>query len=371
MRYWLLTIAVVLSISVVGQGKSDLLKNSFVKASYHYGFLLPEYSFIRQQSNSSIQGFEISLLNQSDGSKYWHRLYNFPEAGVGFFHSGLGNSVLFGHQSALFFQTGSSIYRSRNEKLAFPWQLGVGLCRVSEKYDAQTNPFNVAVGSHINIYFRAAVSWNLHLGEKFILTQGLTFHHLSNANMSEPNIGLNWLTLHHSISFGPKGVGSRVVSEVPSKDQRIAHQVYANYGIKHTRSFESYKYSTASLSYSALWVPSYIVSFGIGADFFYDSSVKDELETSQREFKNQYYFHSGIHIEQKMVYNKMSFGIQEGVYIGLKEKVGNHVLYNRAFLQRELTKSLSIMLSVKTHLHILDHVELGLGWKFKSKKQKG
>lgn len=350
------------------QQSESILKNTSFRIAYHHGWLIPEYSFVKMQAGQPINGFEISYDKQSDGSLYWHRLYRNPITGIGFFYSGLGNSGVFGTQSAVFFHTGSQFYKSPTG-FAIPWQLGIGLCYVSKKYDAIDNAFNVAVGSHVNIYFRAAIGWELITLKKLKISQGLTFHHLSNANMSEPNIGLNWLTLTHYISFLPKGKPVITESEIPEPDRRIHNQVFINVGLKHTRSFESYKYTTASLAYTALWIPGHIVSLGLGGDLFYDSSVKDEMKTNRQEFKPRYFWHSGIHTEQKMVYNKMSFGIQEGVYLGFAEKVNNHTFYNRAFIQRRLTPNISAMISIKTHLHILDHVEFGLGWIFSGRRK--
>lgn len=365
-----LVLLLLLFVSMVsGQRPSPLLKNTSFRIACHHGWLIPEYPFAKLQAVQPVNGFELSYEKQADGSLYWHRLYRNPIAGVSLFHSGLGNPDIFGTQTALFFHTGSSFYKPSGS-FAIPWQLGIGLCYVSKKHDADNNIFNVAVGSHINIYFRAYLGWELAVFKKLKISQGLTFNHLSNANMSEPNIGLNWLMLTHSISFLPQGKAIISRTDIPDPDHSIHHQFLANIGVKHTRSFESYKYATASLSYTAIWIPGHIVALGLGADLFYDSSVKDEMRTNRQPFKQRYYWHSGIHAEQKMVYNKMSFGIQEGVYLGFAEKVNNHTFYNRAFIQRKLNRNLSVMISVKTHLHILDHVEFGLGWNFAGRRTK-
>jgi hypothetical protein len=245
----------------------------------------------------------------------------------------------------------------------------LGLCYATKKYDAFDNPFNVVVGSHLNIYFRAAIGWKLLTMKKFGIAQYFTFHHLSNANMSAPNVGLNWLTFTNSITFYPKGKPSIANVPIPPVETGLRHQIILSAGLKHTRSFESYKYVAASLSYTALWKPTHVFSFGLGADLFYDSSVRDVLESSNSTFLPRYLWHSGLHLEQRVTYNKTSFGLQEGLYMGFLEKVNNNKMYNRAFVQRHIGQNLIVRLSMKSHLHILDHVELGIGWTFSSRKE--
>jgi hypothetical protein len=65
-----------------------------------------------------------------------------------------------------------------------------------------------------------------------------------------------------------------------------------------------------------------------------------------------------------IVYNKLSLAIQEGFYLGLTEKVENHVMYHKGIIQYQLSNNLLIRMAMNSHLHILNYPELGFGYKF-------
>jgi hypothetical protein len=77
--------------------------------------------------------------------------------------------------------------------------------------------------------------------------------------------------------------------------------------------------------------------------------------------KKLYDFRSGIHFSQEVVYNKFSIIIQEGFYLVLKDQVEQHVMYNRGIIRYRITDRFLVQLAMKSHIHILDYPEIGVG----------
>lgn len=139
--------------------------------------------------------------------------------------------------------------------------------------------------------------------------------------------------------------------------------MFASVGGKHSRALSSKYFFTSSLSYELSRAFFRKFHFGIGADLFYDSSVKNSLEKKEQLYRKSNSFQTGIHVTQTLVYNKLSLSLQQGVYLLLTEKVDNYPVYTRGLIQYKVSKRFLVRLSMKSHFHILDYPEVGFGYK--------
>jgi hypothetical protein len=79
-------------------------------------------------------------------------------------------------------------------------------------------------------------------------------------------------------------------------------------------------------------------------------------------------FRTGIHLSQEIVFERFSFILQEGLYVGLVDQVNGKRMYNRGILRWKINPHWMMSISMKSHLHILDYPELGFGYYFIRKK---
>jgi hypothetical protein len=84
----------------------------------------------------------------------------------------------------------------------------------------------------------------------------------------------------------------------------------------------------------------------------------------KENYKRSDTFNTGIHLSQEIVYHSFSFILQEGFYVGLLDEINRSAMYNRAILRWKFKKNVLISISMKSHLHILDYPELGVGYYF-------
>ena len=74
-------------------------------------------------------------------------------------------------------------------------------------------------------------------------------------------------------------------------------------------------------------------------------------------------FRTGLHLSQEIAYGPFSFILQEGLYIGLTNKVDqNKLMYNRAIVRYNFNDRFLVHITMKSHLHILDYPEVGFGY---------
>lgn len=331
-----------------------------IRANYNAGVLLPEYGFLNYLADGYVQGVEVSAEHETSGRSAWDRLYKYPSMGVSFFHSTMGNNAIFGKQYSLY--PYFSLYLLERKRFALSYQLGVGASYVTRKFDFTADAGNVAIGSHFNIHFHTQFDARVRLFDKTWLNGGLSFNHISNANLSEPNVGLNFCTLYSGITYMPGKAVARNREAVPDFEKMHEFMAEVFVGMKHTRTFESFQYPAAAIGFDYLYRPHHRFAMGGGADFFYDSSTEPQMKRLNKPFQPSYAYTSGLHVFQEFIYNRFSLTIQEGLYLGLPEKLNGYAMYNRALARWRLTDHFFVNLSMKTHVVVLDFPELGAGF---------
>lgn len=346
---------------VVGFGQNKFSDDLSISANYKQGFVLPEYEFINYLVYDYTRSFELSLLKETSGKTEWEQVYSYPSYGISFFYSSLGNDEVFGHEMAIYPFFRINLFQKGAFKLYS--QTGLGFSYVSKHFDLEENYLNVAVGSHFNIHFNQRLGLSYPLSDKFDLGLGISFDHFSNANTSEPNLGLNYLSSFFGVNYWLGERTEKKSHETKDHERKVENELVFHIGGKHSRALSSKYYQTASLSFEkrkAYWRAFHL---GIGADIFYDSSIEDQLLGMEKDYRKKDDFQSGIHISQSFVYNRFSISLQEGIYLGLVEKIDNYTMYNRGIFKYWLNDKVSLRLTMKSHLHILDYPEFGVGIK--------
>lgn len=332
---------------------------------YHYGFVVPEYSNFLYLVDAPVQSSGLSLLKKTTGKNDWEIIYNYPEYGVALFYSTLGNDKVHGREIALYPFFRLNIISGK--RFNFYNQTGLGFGYVTRKFDLNDNYLNVAVGSHMNFHFNLQFGINYQLTKKLQANTGISFDHLSNANSREPNLGINYLTGYAGLSYLLGKQDNRQVHEVTPHQQKYLFEFIYSAGGKHPSGRDPGTYFTSSATFEFKWEPLRVLRLGIGADLFYDTSTKTEilaLYEPQLDYKKSYDYRSGLHISQEFVYNRLSLILQEGIYVLLKDKVHQRVMYNRGVVRYQVAGHVFVQLAMKSHLHILDYPELGVGIKW-------
>jgi hypothetical protein len=348
--------------------QSKFSDNLYIQANYNHGRVLPEYKYFNYIVNKPIHSVELGIFKKTRGKTVWEHAYRFPEYGVNVLYSSLGNDKVFGHEFAVYpyFQN-DLIYRKRFQLVN---QIGFGLGYVTKKFDKDNNYQNIAVGSKINLHFNCKMGVQFQVSEKISAKTGLSFSHYSNGNTAEPNIGVNFLTAYLGLNYAIGKQTELIQIEKTKHEQKHEWAFVYAFGGKHTRALSSKYYFTSSISAEYKYHFFRMVHFGGGADLFYDSSTKTELSApGKKKYASAYDYRTGIHIAEEMVFDRFSFIMQQGYYLGLTDKVNGYAFYNRAILRWKFNEHILASLSMKSHLHILDYPEIGFGYFFTKQKK--
>ncbi len=355
--FWLL----LSTVSSCALGQSKFTNNLFLRADMDYGFVLPEYQHFNYLVKSSVKGFEFSLAKKTMGKTIWEKAYKYPEYGITTAFTSLGNKNIYGYEFGLYpyFQT----FLIRKTKFQMTNQFGFGVGYSTQKFNLQSDYQNISIGSHVNAHFNYKLGTRFVISDHLSINAGLSFTHFSNANMAEPNLGINLFKAYTGINYSLQPTKEFTAIEMPQHLRKNEFAFIYAFGGKHTRALQSDVFFTSSMSveYKYHWKRKF--HFGGGLDLFYDSSTKTEMSTPNSTiYKSTDDFRTGIHFSQEIVYDRFSFILQEGIYTGLTDQVTHHKIYNRAILRWKFNDHFLMHFSMKSHLHILDYPEIGFGY---------
>ncbi len=355
-------IIIFLFVLKIGNSQSFFNTNDInLKANYQQGVLLFEYDFFNYIVDDKIKAFEISISKEFKGEREWQRLYKYPSVGISFFHTSLGNDSIYGKAFAV--NPFIKFNLLTKPKFKIQYSVGVGLTYATKHFDLETNYANIAIASHLNIWFNTELYASYKIYKDLSLIAGTAFSHLSNANLAEPNIGINTWTflVGAEIQVGKK---SKKNTEPISK---LKYKNYYNFniagGVKHTRRFAKKSYFSGSVEFDYNRILNHKFALGIGADLFQDNSIPDEMKRAEYELiKESYKYKSGIHISQEIIFGDVSFILHEGMYIGFLDKLNHHKFYNRGILRYKFSDHFFVSSAMKTNIFVLDMMEVGLGY---------
>lgn len=342
-----------------GQEKSNTNHKVFMNS--HLGTNIND-DRVQPLINKHIQGFELGIAKETLGYNEWEQLYNYPEYGVSLFYSSLGNSKVFGQELALVTFIKMDVF-NWNQFSVFG-RIGLGFSYLNTIADPIINPENPATSSHYNFHTNLKAGINYIISDRVELNSGVSFDHISNGNTNKPNLGLNSVSAFAGLSY-------LLQPKIPKKENSISpHQKHNNLfvfgGIGGKRSnYNTNYYIACSLSAELRRSLSKMFSLGIGANLYWDSSVPSSLKYLNKKSSPLDNYQTGIYISESFHFNKLTLSLQEGVYLFLYDKVDSNYFYTNANIEYNIYKNLHVRLALKAHqFHILDHPEIGLGYRF-------
>ncbi len=166
----------------------------YLRGAYQWGAVLPSNAFVKGENNTGepidqFHSVRLDLGWQTDGSKDWHHLYNFPSYGVGLYGADFFNDEELGKPTSLY---GFFVWPlSRHDRWQFNFDLAFGVTDNWESYDPVDNPNNIAIGAGRSVHIEGGLNVEYRLARRWALIGGFSATHFSNGGTQRPNHGLN------------------------------------------------------------------------------------------------------------------------------------------------------------------------------------
>jgi hypothetical protein len=158
----------------------------FTRVGYSPARVLTASPFVSGENVARALTFELG--RQTDGTRDWHRIYNYPSYGVGLHMSRFDHDRELGHPFATygFFSWPFPV----SDRAQVTADVGVGVSWSWTEFDPKTNPTNTALGSDVAYHIDGGLSLRFLATERASVYAGLNLTHWSNGATQQPNIGL-------------------------------------------------------------------------------------------------------------------------------------------------------------------------------------
>lgn len=328
----------------------------------NYGFLWPHKNEVKALQRGPYEGFELkagSVLSSKD----WHHWYRFPEIGLSYSYHNPGYPEILGYGHALSAYARIPYFIHPSAQLLYHLNFGIGY--LTDKFDLDDNYYNIAIGSHFNIFGRLGIAYRQKISKHFYLKTGVALSHFSNTSIAKPNLGINLISGDIGIEYDLKEYPA--VQRTKTKSLRyFEFSGVIAWSIKEIAPPGQRKYLTQSMFLNLERRVSSKYQVGIGCDFFYDGSLHDlmikrDIPTSG--FGD--YLRNGVHISGGMLVGRVLFNLQVGRYLFV-DYLPDGAIYNRLSLRTYLDNGMIINISLKSHYGRADFAEFGIGYAIKN-----
>jgi len=183
----------------------------FMRVGYSPTRVLTASPFVSGENVARTLTFEVG--RQTDGTRDWHRVYNYPSYGVGFYVGRFDHERELGHPVATYgFFSWPFPMSDRAQVTA---DVGLGVSWNWTAFDRTTNPTNTALGSRVAYHLDGGLSLRFLATERVSVYGGLNLTHWSNGAMKQPNLGLAVVGPKAGVryNFAPQAAPTRARAE--------------------------------------------------------------------------------------------------------------------------------------------------------------
>ena len=326
-------------------------------------YIMPHREKMIHLTKNHFLFYELSFNKKTNGSKYWHQLYNYPTFGLTLQYNNLGNSEILGKAFAFYPYLSSPLVKSNKLKLNF--KFGAGLGYLTKKFDKDINYKNVAISTNLNICINFGLEFQQKLNNYCSFYEGLNINHFSNGALKIPNTGINLPSIALGFRYNLSDIQDENLfsQEFPKIEKKYFLSVMTAVGSKEIYPPYGKNYPAFSFCLGFNKQTSLKHIFNLNLDLFYNMSDYEILNRKNIEYSKISILKPGISLGHEYVFDKTTFGLALGSYLYAKNNA-NINIYNRIGFKRYINENIFFNLTLKSHLLVADYIEWGCGYKF-------
>lgn len=340
---------------------SSLSINHFSLNSY-LGSVIPHEKPLNPLKKGLIKGFEVSYSFTNISKEPWRNYYNNPEVGVSYLFMDLGYPKVLGKAHCLYPYLSFPLTKY-NKPVFLKLKTALGLAYTPKVYDSISNPLNIAISSHINLYASLGLEVGFKISNRLNASIGLSGSHLSNGAIKKPNYGLNILTGNFGISYN---LSRKTL--IDSKSSYYSYDksrwfIVIGGGIKEANKPGGSKYGIGNFSIEYSKSIETYFRFGTSLDYMYDGSTIKHFNDDSVKYNSRLEASKvGLTIMAEMALNRLSAFANLGIYLYNHDKQ-NQLLYQRIGLRYRMSQSVYSQIALKTHMNVADYIEFAIAFK--------
>ncbi len=362
--------ALLFSLLFLGQtfGQSLAPLGSYgqsIDFKYKLGFLIAHREAMAHLPKSHFQTFELSYNFHSNGYKGWEQAHRLPTFGIMAVATFNANKDVLGDAFGL---AGTLTLPKKNWGETGSWSLNnkiaMGLGYVTKRFDLETNPKNIAIGTHLNLLIVLGTEiqfWH----PSYLCTFGIDFTHFSNGGTVKPNLGMNIPSIRFGVSLmTKKALPNLRFLDFERNDLELL--VKGIFSMKNNYEFQNRVFPAFGLSAH--------LTKAIGQKYRYVYGLDLSFSEANRQFLASSPDQTVMQTLQIGVFNAWELDVQRVVLsVGMGAYVYNPLdphgwFYHRIGGRIFITERLYFHGYVRSHWAKADYFETGFGYKFLVRK---
>jgi len=366
----IITISKIIPNTIYAQ-KTNLGEKIYIETNVYYGFILPHHDFIAYFIEEHVKGYQVNIGIHTNSEKKWQQDYNYPNIGIGFYHSGLGNDKIFGQVNAIFAYT-ERFFLKPGKKFNIGNRIAYGISYINKKYDIDRNNFDMAIGSHLNVYINYSLEGTWRITPLLTFKFGAGLIHTSNGSFCLPNKGLNLVTSFAGLQYSFHSI-TRIQPLVPiDQEDEGKDQFIITLGAGHKQIEITHTDKTSPIALSAEYGRKIVRNGWLGSsiNFYYDPSIQKKIEWAGDSATHWDNLRISLNLAYELRMGKLGYIIQPGIYLKNKYTVSG-IINNRLGLRYYFNQHLVAGVTIKAHwFAIADFVEFGIGYRWNNRSGK-
>ena len=329
------------------------------------GFILRHHEYLGHLINARPSGFELSVLQQTNGKKNWEANYGYPEIAYNLSYYDLKNDAQLGKVVAISAGMGFHLLQQPPFKSDFQFYFGIGLAYSNNPYNQDTNNLNNVISTPITYNGNLKLSYYHSIGSKLRLGGGLKLTHFSNGSFRLPNNGLNMITANlmarYRISTSVDDFKKLIEPE--AFDRRIKYGAVFRVGFAESTPIGSGVKPAYAVSLMTQKRVSRKSLLELGLELYANKAIESEIANAfDEEIIGTDYRRVGLMVGHELVINKLTVITQLGYYL-YKPYSPNEKLYQRFGFAYYFMDNLYGNITLKTHFAVAEVIEYGIGFR--------
>lgn len=295
----------------------------------------------------------------------WNYCYCYPRTGFAIQYMHFDYPDVMG--SALALIPFIEPYILASKKLSFSVRVGVGPTYLSKLHDEVLNPENIFFSSHLSFTSHINLALNYRITDQLSMRLAGNFHHISNANIAQPNLGMNLPTLNAGFdySFQKAHFEERVrEASVDLNPKKNRFDLIASIAGQPSGFYDSIvrPVFTVSGNYSRVIGRVFGLSAGIEFNSYRSMYIRIRDKGMIDENTGEFVDHKRIALTTgaELLMGKFILSPQMGYYLYCPYALGYN-FYQRYSLSYKLTDHLLAGVSLKVHSRDVDFLAFRIG----------
>lgn len=327
---------------------------------YKLGFLVAHRESMTHLLTSHFHTYTATYNFHTRGHAAWEKIYKLPKIGVFTTATFNSNKDVIGDAFGL----GAVLTlpkKSWGNYKRWTWNntLALGMGYLTQKFDLETNPKNIAIGTHLNLLIVLGTEIE-YRQPNFGMTLGLDFTHYSNSGSVKPNLGLNIPSLRIGLSYMTQKAEINA-NEITHQRENLKLLITATGGAKNNYEFQNKVFPAFGLNMhlsKALYKRNRYV---YGIDVLFSEANRQFLASEP----NQSFVSTlqiGIYNAWELEVARTTFSLGMGAYV-YNPYDPHGWFYHRIGGQFRITEQFFCHGYVRSHWAKADFFEVGLGYK--------